>query len=119
MSSQKSQQSKTNKSLLKIDQEEINIDNQENNIKIIRRTIENNIKNEEDENYGICPITQDYMKNPVLSPSGQYYEKDAILDWIRIKGNDPLTREPLSPEMLIDDPDYKKAIIEYRKKHNK
>ena len=42
MSSQKSQQSKTNKSLLKIDQEEINIDNQENNIKIIRRTIENN-----------------------------------------------------------------------------
>ena len=59
------------------------------------------------------------MKNPVLAPSGNYYEKDAILDWIRIKGNDPLTREPLSPDMLIEDNDYKKAIIEYRKKHNK
>ena len=42
MSYQKSHQSKTNKSHQKIYKEEINIDKQENNIKIIRRTIENN-----------------------------------------------------------------------------
>ncbi len=58
------------------------------------------------------------MKNPVLAPSGNYYEKDAILDWIERNGTDPLTRETLSPDMLIEDNDYKKAIIEYRKKHN-
>ena len=35
-----------------------------------------------DENWGICPITQCYMENPVLTPSGQYYEKNAILKWL-------------------------------------
>ena len=80
-----------------------------------------NIKDEEEEeeNFGICPITQDYMNNPVLVPSGNYYEKEAILNWIRVKGDDPLTREPLSPDQLIEDHDYRNAIIEYRRKHNK
>jgi hypothetical protein len=33
------------------------------------------------------------MKNPVLAPSGNYYEKDAILDWIERNGTDPLIRD--------------------------
>jgi serine/threonine-protein phosphatase 2A regulatory subunit B' len=44
------------------------------------------IKEEEfDEDFGICPITQEYMNNPVLCPSGNYYEKSAILDWLKKK----------------------------------
>ena len=89
------------------------------NIKKEEKKNEKNLKDEENEYFGICPITQEYMKNPVLAPSGNYYEKDAILEWIKIRGNDPLTREPLSPDMLIEDNDYRNAIIEFRKKNNK
>ena len=76
-------------------------------------------KEEFDEEYGICPITQEYMENPVLSPSGNYYEKSAIIDWINRNNTDPLTREHLSIDMLIEDEDYKNEIIKYRKKFNK
>ena len=53
------------------------------------------------------------MKNPVLAPNGNYYEKNAILDWLERNGTDSLTREPLSPVMLIEDNDYKNVIIFY------
>ena len=80
----------------------------------------NEIKEEEfDEEYGICPITQEYMENPVITPSGNYYEKTAIIDWINKNKNDPLTREYLTVDMLIEDNEYKKQIIAYRKKFNK
>ena len=72
-----------------------------------------------DEDYGICPITQEYMENPVITPSGNYYEKKAIIDWINKEGTDPMTRERLTIDMLIEDNEYKKQIIEYRKKFNK
>ena len=81
-----------------------------------------NSKNKEeefDEEYGICPITQEYMENPVLSPSGNYYEKSAIINWIEKHNTDPLTREHLTVDMLIEDEEYKKQIINYRKKFNK
>ena len=80
----------------------------------------NNEKEEEfDEEYGICPITQEYMENPVITPSGNYYEKSAIIDWINKNQSDPLSREYLTVEMLVEDYEYKKQIIEYRKKFNK
>ena len=72
-----------------------------------------------DEEYGICPITQEYMQNPVISPSGNYYEKSAIIDWINKNKTDPMTREPLTADMLIEDEEYRKQIIEFRKKYNK
>ena len=46
--------------------------------KSLNETINNQINEDEeefDEDYGICPITQTYMENPVLCPSGNYYEK--------------------------------------------
>ena len=83
----------------------------------------NNLKEKEeeefDEEYGICPITQEYMENPVLVPSGNYYEKSAIIDWINKHNTDPMTREQLTVDMLIEDEEYKKEIIKYRKKFNK
>ena len=86
-----------------------------NNINVI-----NPIKEDEfDENYGICPITLEYMKNPVLSPSGNYYEKSAIIDWIEKNHNDPFSRENLTVDMIVEDEEFKKQIIKYRKKFNK
>ena len=55
------------------------------------------------------------MNNPVLIPSGNYYDKDAIIEWIKMQHNDPCTREKLSINDLVEDNDYKKIIIEYKK----
>ena len=71
-----------------------------------------------DENWGICPITQCYMENPVITPSGVDYEKKAILDWISKSPYDPFTREFLTSDMLMEDNEYRNAIKEYRKNHN-
>ena len=71
-----------------------------------------------DENWGICPITQCYMENPVITPSGIYYEKKAILDWIKRNPYDPISREYLTSDMLMEDIEYRNAIREYRKNHD-
>ena len=93
-----------------------NIDN------IEKEKNKNEIKNQDeefDEKFGICPITLDYMENPVICPSGNYYEKSAIIEWIKQNGTEPLTRQKLSVDMLIEDNECKKKIIEFRKKFNK
>ena len=77
------------------------------------------IEEEFDEEYGICPITLEYMEHPVLCPSGNYYEKWAIIDWIKKNNTDPLTREKLTIDMLVEDEEYRIKIIEYRRKYNK
>ena len=80
----------------------------------------NKIEEEEfDEEFGICPITQEYMKHPVLCPSGNYYEKSAILNWLKKNKSEPLTRQHLTADMLKEDEEFKKKIIEYRKKFHK
>ena len=86
-----------------------------NNIETINPIFEEKF----DEEFGICPITQDYMENPVLCPSGYYFEKEAIINWIKRNHNDPFTREYLHEDMLIEDNEFKNLIIEYRKKFNK
>ena len=80
---------------------------------------EENFDEDFDEDFGICPITLEYMKNPVFAPSGYYYEKSAIIDWIKRNNNDPFTREYLSEDMLVEDNVFKQKIIEYRLKFNK
>lgn len=72
-----------------------------------------------DEDFGICPITQEYMKNPVLCPSGHYYERAAIEDWLKNHNTEPLTRQYLTVDMLVEDENFRNKIIEYRKKFNK
>ena len=92
----------------------ININELENTEKSLEKEEE-----EFDDQYGICPLTLEYMKNPVLTPSGNYFEKTAIIDWINRNGTEPFSREKLTEDMLIEDEEYKKKIIEYRKKFNK
>ena len=90
------------------------------NISKEKNSLNKSFKNEEfDENYGICPITQEYMECPVLTPSGIYYEKYAILDWIEKHKTDPITREKLTEDMLQEDLEYKEKIKKYREKFKK
>ena len=72
-----------------------------------------------DEDFGICPITQDYMEHPVLCPSGHYYERSALEKWLKDHKTEPLTRMYLSVDMLVEDANFRNKIIEYRKKFNK
>jgi len=47
-----------------------------------------------------CPITQDIMKEPVLSADGYSYERTAIEKWFEVSNNSPLTGLPLSDKTL-------------------
>ena len=67
-----------------------------------------------DEDYGICPITYSFMECPMLAPSGHYYEKKAIKEWLKVKKVDPLTRKPLFLYQLKEDKEYAKKIKEYK-----
>eukprot|EP01022_Parablepharisma_sp_SALTPOND_P028415 TRINITY_DN70930_c1_g1_i1.p1 TRINITY_DN70930_c1_g1~~TRINITY_DN70930_c1_g1_i1.p1 ORF type:complete len:735 (+),score=55.14 TRINITY_DN70930_c1_g1_i1:89-2293(+) len=48
-----------------------------------------------------CPITQELMKDPVIGPDGQTYERSAITDWLKTHGTSPITREPMDPKQLV------------------
>ena len=47
-----------------------------------------------------CPITMELFHDPVLAPDGNTYERQAIEQWIRSHGTNPMTLEPLSIEQL-------------------
>jgi len=55
----------------------------------------------------LCPITQDYMRDPVVTADGQTYEREAIQRWVekqRARGltcTSPITGEPLAHSVLV------------------
>lgn len=65
----------------------------------------------------ICPITQELMKDPVVTKYGQSYERAAILEWIA-KGKDcPLTRQPLSLSGIITNHSLRSQIRSWQVKN--
>ena len=67
-----------------------------------------------------CPITQEIMKEPVMTKYGHTYEKCEIEKWIDKHHNDPLTKNPLEKSDLIPNFAMKNLIEEYLKlKNNK
>ncbi len=66
-----------------------------------------------------CPITQEIMKEPVITiTKGISYEKSAILNWLKKNPTCPKTRTPLSPDQLIPNYALKSTIEDYLKKQN-
>ena len=61
----------------------------------------------------LCPITKNIMKNPVITPYGTTYDKDAILGWLKTNETCPLTKKPLNRKMLIPNYALKNAITRY------
>jgi hypothetical protein len=43
----------------------------------------------------ICPITRQVMVRPFKTPSGEHFERAAILSWLKVVGTCPLTLTPL------------------------
>jgi hypothetical protein len=111
-----------------------NIDNQINNNENQKKENINDIEKKEIEtcnnnneflsidpdkdDWGICPITNEYMENPVITIYGTHYEKNAIIDWLKRHQTDPLTNQPLTEKDLTEDEEYKKNIKEYRFIHD-
>jgi len=49
-----------------------------------------------------CPISQDYSTDLVKTPiNDHYYDRVQLLTWVRAKGTDPQTREPLQETDLL------------------
>lgn len=67
----------------------------------------------------ICPITQEFMKHPLMSRYGQTYERDAILTWLS-KHNSlcPLTRQVLNVSDLIRHRSLQSRIEVWKKQNN-
>lgn len=70
-------------------------------------------RGETDPEYLCCPITTEPMTDPVMTPNGKTYEREAIIDWIEGHGTDPFTREALAVEDLRPN-NALKALLEAR-----
>lgn len=60
----------------------------------------------------VCPITNELMKDPVITNGGQTYERNAIEEWMKRKKTDPLTRDPIT--CLIPNVSIRQMCQEYR-----
>ncbi|KNC85018.1 hypothetical protein SARC_02773 [Sphaeroforma arctica JP610] len=60
-----------------------------------------------------CPITTNVMRDPVNTPFGHSYEREAITRWVREHHTDPLTGQPLNVNQLSTAHSLRHAIEEY------
>jgi hypothetical protein len=61
----------------------------------------------------LCPITLTLMHDPVIGPDGHSYERSAILQWLQTNPHSPLTRQPMTAQMLQTNYSLKTAIERY------
>jgi Mg-chelatase subunit ChlD len=66
------------------------------------------------ENFN-CPITGEFLVDPVLTPKGHSYERKAIEEWIDLKHESPQTREPLRKDQLINNIALRDTIASFLK----
>ena len=61
----------------------------------------------------LCPISQEVMNDPVITPQGISYERKNITSWLENNNNCPITKNPLRKEDLITNYALKQAIEKY------
>jgi hypothetical protein len=57
------------------------------------------------------------MTDPVVTPEGNYYDREQILQIIEDMGQDPITYTDLAVDQLIPLPELKAQIIPYLQAH--
>lgn len=71
-------------------------------MKNLESKYESNPNWEEITHMMMCPILSDYTTDIVKTPvNDHYYDRKSLLQWVRDKGNDPLTREELRESDLL------------------
>lgn len=61
------------------------------------------IKSLAKECFKICPITHEFMEDPVIAQDGHTYERHAITEWLRNNRSSPMTRQRISVNRLKPD----------------
>lgn len=62
----------------------------------------------------ICSISFGLLHDPIITPQGHVYERTIILKALESKLQDPVTRTPLTPELLVSFTELKLAIGIFR-----
>lgn len=62
----------------------------------------------------ICPITQEVMIDPVITPNGISFERTAILAWLSGHTTCPSSRDPLRADQLIPNRALKESIENWK-----
>ncbi len=63
-----------------------------------------------------CPISQEVMKDPVITPYGVSYDRQSILSWLKKNNTCPITKNILSEKDLITNYALKNTIEDYLSK---
>ena len=61
----------------------------------------------------LCPITSQIMTDPVMIESGNTYEREAILKWLKNNNTDPLTNDKLNSKTVTPNRTVKRMIVTY------
>lgn len=61
-----------------------------------------------------CIFSGKWLVDPVITPSGHSYERTAIMRWIHQEHTNPMTREPLTADQLVDNRNLKDAIAQFK-----
>ncbi|CAF1547480.1 unnamed protein product, partial [Rotaria sordida] len=61
----------------------------------------------------LCPISLQLFHDPVMAEDGHTYERTAIMEWIRLNGKSPITRQPLSISGLRPNYAIKKVVADF------
>ena len=61
-----------------------------------------------------CPLSGDWMIDPVTTPAGHSYERAHVELWVQAAGTDPMTRAPLEVSQLRPNIALRQAIETYR-----
>lgn len=75
--------------------------------------------NEEDDDWFQDIISFEIIADPVRTPNGRHYERQTLLEWVRLEHNDPLTREPLQENQILPPlPEFLERLRAYRAENN-
>ena len=66
----------------------------------------------------VCPLCAEIFLDPVVTPYGNTYERQAIEDHIDAEGNDPLAYKPLTKDQLSPNLEKKQEVAQYNKECN-
>jgi Mg-chelatase subunit ChlD len=58
----------------------------------------------------LCPISQELMKDPVIGPDSQTYDRANIVEWLTLHHRSPLSRQPMEVAQLIPNIALRNAI---------
>ncbi len=66
----------------------------------------------------LCPISLDIMRDPVIGPDGQTYDRPYIEQWLSMNNVSPLTRTPLTSRNLIPNIALRQTIEKFIQEQN-